>query len=109
MNSPFFPAHLFYNLIEACASPANNPHNHAGAFHKANTHAQEQIVVTPFDLYHSNFFKSNLYSNLLPSNHVNLESPSALLFPVHMNAADAPTIVLSLPGKAKLGAWRALR
>lgn len=65
--------------------------------------------MTPFDLYQSNFFKSNLYSNLLPSNHLNLESPSARLFPVEMNTADASTIVLSLPEKAELGAQRAGR
>lgn len=65
--------------------------------------------MTPFDFYQSNFFESNLYSNLLLSNHLNLESPSGLLFPVEMNTADASTIVLSLPKKAKLGAQKARR
>lgn len=60
-------------------------------------------MATPFDLYQSNFFKSNLSSNLLPSNHLNLGSPSALLFPVEMKTADASTIVLSLPEKAEPG------
>lgn len=55
---------------------------------------------TAFDSYRSNFFESNLYSNLVPSNHLNLESPSVLLVAVKMNTADASTIVLPLPEKA---------
>lgn len=90
--------HIYSYLTGASASPYN-PQALRWLSTVANAHAQHYTMATPSDLYQSNFFKSNLYSNLVPSNHLNLESPSALPFPVEMNTADASTIVLSLPEK----------
>lgn len=109
MDTPLFPwwsvecTFIFISLKHVFPPTAAIHKTTQGLSTKANAHAQEQTTATTFDLYQSNFFKSNLYFNLLPSNHVNLESPSAPVFPVDINAADASTIVLPLPGKSRAG------